>query len=427
YTSQAEIKRMNRRLELLYRETEWLNVLKSLKQFSMESYPAKELTAGWKIILRNQFHDIIPGSSINEVYKDAQREHAEAEQLAIKAWDEASSSVMEADSSYGWTLFNSAPWKRNDNFFIKVDEEGTWHDDHGNTLVSQRTEGGYIVQAHDVPSMGYASIFFKEDRASNAQIPFESHTSGISTPYYEIAWNEAGQLTKLYDKTHNREVLAEDSCGNVLQTFEDKPIMFDAWDIDIYYQEILTEVTQLISAEFIEAGALQPAIRFTWKYGSSLIAQDMTVYATSRRIDLKTYVDWQERQRLLKVAFPVEVRSTEATYDIQYGNVKRPTHWNTSWDYARFETVGHQWADLSEGGYGVSLLNDSKYGYDIKDHVMRLSLLKSPIHPDPYGDLGEHNFTYSLLPHENSWVEGNTVREAWQLNNPLTYKHGEVT
>src|SRR5699024_7862502 len=113
-----------------------------------------------------------------------------------------------------------------------------------------------------------------------------------------------------------------------------------------------------------------------WEFGSSTITQDMIVYAESRRIDFKTHVDWQERQRLLKVAFPVDVRSTEATYDNQYGNVKRPTHWNTSWDYARFETVGHQWADLSEGGYGVSLLNDSKYGYDIKDHVMRLSLLK---------------------------------------------------
>ena len=428
YTSQAEIKRMNRRLELLYRETEWLNVLQALKQQSMDSYPAKDLTEGWKIILRNQFHDIIPGSSINEVYKDAQIEHAEAEQYATKAWDEASSSIVNADSAEGWTVFNSAPWKRNDSFFIEVDEDGTWHDSDGNALVSQRTDGGHVVQAHDVPSMGYAPIYFKKDaETAKAQIPFESHNSGINTPFYEIEWNEVGQLTKLYDKTHKREVLADDSRGNVLQTFEDKPMMFDAWDIDIFYQEKMKEVTNLVSVQFMEQGSLQTVIRFKWEFGSSTITQDMIVYAESRRIDFKTHVDWQERQRLLKVAFPVDVRSTEATYDIQYGNVKRPTHWNTSWDYARFETVGHQWADLSEGGYGVSLLNDSKYGYDIKDHVMRLSLLKSPIHPDPYGDLGEHNFTYSLLPHENSWVEGNTVREAWQLNNPLTYKHGEVT
>ena len=428
YTSQAEIKRMNRRLELLYRETEWLNVLQALKQQSMDSYPAKDLTEGWKIILRNQFHDIIPGSSINEVYKDAQIEHAEAEQYATKAWDEASSSIVNADSAEGWTVFNSAPWKRNDSFFIEVDEDGTWHDSDGNALVSQRTDGGHVVQAHDVPSMGYAPIYFKKDaETAKAQIPFESYNSGINTPFYEIEWNEVGQLTKLYDKTHKREVLADDSRGNVLQTFEDKPMMFDAWDIDIFYQEKMKEVTNLASVQFMEQGSLQTVIRFKWEFGSSTITQDMIVYAESRRIDFKTHVDWQERQRLLKVAFPVDVRSTEATYDIQYGNVKRPTHWNTSWDYARFETVGHQWADLSEGGYGVSLLNDSKYGYDIKDHVMRLSLLKSPIHPDPYGDLGEHNFTYSLLPHENSWVEGNTVREAWQLNNPLTYKHGEVT
>src|SRR5699024_2172359 len=269
YTTQAEIKRMKRRLELLYRETEWLNVLQALKQQSMDSYSAKDLTEGWKIILRNQFHDIIPGSSINEVYKDAQIEHAEAEQYATKAWDEASSSIVKADSAEGWTVFNSAPWKRNDSFFIEVDEDGTWHDSDGNALVSQRTYAGHVVQAHAVPSMGYAPIYFKKDaETAKAQIPFESYNSGINTPFYEIEWNEVGQLTKLYDKTHNREVLADDSRGNVLQTFEDKPMMFDAWDIDIFYQEKMKEVTNLVSVQFMEQGSLQTVIRFKWEFGS---------------------------------------------------------------------------------------------------------------------------------------------------------------
>ncbi|MNI30003.1 alpha-mannosidase [compost metagenome] len=126
------------------------------------------------------------------------------------------------------------------------------------------------------------------------------------------------------------------------------------------------------------------------------------------------------------MAFPVSVRSTEATYDIQFGNVKRPTHWNTSWDYARFETVGHQWVDLSERGYGVSLLNDCKYGHDIKDHTIRLSLIKSAIFPDPQADLGEHKFTYSLLPHKGDWVDADTAKEAWFLNNPLHYTVGQA-
>jgi alpha-mannosidase len=152
----------------------------------------------------------------------------------------------------------------------------------------------------------------------------------------------------------------------------------------------------------------------------------MVLYAASPRIDFETKIDWHDQDQLLKVAFPVDIRATEATYDIQYGNVKRPTHWNTSWDYARFESVGHQWADLSERDYGVSLLNDCKYGHDIKDNVIRLTLLKSATYPDVKADQGEHLFTYSILPHAGSWYEGNTVRQAWELNNPLTYAEGHT-
>jgi alpha-mannosidase len=151
----------------------------------------------------------------------------------------------------------------------------------------------------------------------------------------------------------------------------------------------------------------------------------MTVYTGQRRIDYATEVDWHEQQQLLKVAFPVGIRSTEATYDIQFGNVKRPTHWNTSWDWARFESVGHQWADLSDRGYGVSLLNDSKYGYDIKDNVMRLTLIKSATHPDPHADQGLHSFTYALLPHQGDWLVGGTVQQAWLLNSPARYTQGQ--
>ncbi|MUV37266.1 Alpha-mannosidase [Lentibacillus sp. JNUCC-1] len=426
YTSQAFVKRMNRKLELLYRETEWLNVLAGLEAKTMADYPATALTDGWKTILRNQFHDIIPGSSITEVYEDAKVEYQEAEQWGRDAWAQASTSLLSQNENT-WTVFNSAPWKRNDLIYIDVDADGTWQDENGTWLDAQRADGGHYVQVKDVPSMGYASVTFKKASAGlNEDSPFTLHEGGLSTPFYNISWNDKGQLTKIFDLEYDREVLAPKARGNVLQTFEDKPMMFDAWDIDIFYQEKMTEVTDLVSVECIENGSLQAVVRFEWKFGSSVISQDMVTYADSRRIDFKTHVDWQERQRLLKVAFPVDIRSTEATYDIQYGNVKRPTHWNTSWDYARFETVGHQWADLSEGGYGVSLMNDCKYGYDIKDQTMRLSLLKSPIHPDPYADLGEHQFTYSLLPHDGSWQEGNTVREAWQLNNPLTSAEGEA-
>ena len=152
----------------------------------------------------------------------------------------------------------------------------------------------------------------------------------------------------------------------------------------------------------------------------------MVVYKYDRRIDFVTNVDWREQKQLLKVAFPVDVRSTMATYDVQFGNVKRPTHWNTSWDMARFETVAQQWVDLSQRDYGVSLLNNCKYGHDIKDNVIRLTLLKSATHPDPVQDQGEQNFTYSLLPHTGDFVEGSTVKKAYELNQPLTYINGAI-
>ncbi|WP_257348917.1 alpha-mannosidase [Pseudalkalibacillus decolorationis] len=430
YTSQAFMKRMNRKLELLYRECEWLSVLNGVHQNELSAYPQAELIKGWKTILRNQFHDIIPGSSIKEVYEDAREEYEEAEKLGKGVWRQSSKSLLKVKEENVWTVFNSSPWERNDMVFISDSEglgEGKWLDLKGNELIAQHTENGWYVQMENLPAMGYTTLEYHLDSESSGKLQqesFEITDSSIKTPFYSIKWNEQGHLTSIYDLENKREVLAKNESGNVFQVFEDKPLMFDAWDIDIFYQQKMEEVTLLQSIQLLEKGNVQASIRFIWKYGKSIIKQDMIVYANNRRIDFKTQVDWQEKQRLLKAAFPVDIRSTEATYDIQFGNVKRPTHWNTSWDYARFESVGHQWADLSEGGYGVSLLNDCKYGYDIKDNRMRISLLKAPVHPDPDADQGYHDFTYALLPHQGSWKEGNTVKEAWYLNNPLTHDEG---
>ncbi|MNO17882.1 Mannosylglycerate hydrolase [compost metagenome] len=431
YTSQAYNKRMNRKLELLYREAEWMNVMKAVAVGEWSSYPAASLADGWNIILRNQFHDIIPGSSIQEVYADSRIEYAEAQKYGTEALTLAAAGLTAEPSDPNVvTVYNSASFERCD--LIAIDEAdqksaiGIWLDEEGKELAAQQSDGTWYVRVEDLPALGSRTVSFRENvQPQQANSSFELHDHGLSTPHYEIKWNEAGQLISIYDKAASREVLAEGERGNVLQVFEDKPKMFDAWDIDLYYQEKMTEVKGLQSVERLTSGSLFATIRFTWSYMNSVIIQNMTVYKHSRRIDFATRVDWQERQQLLKTAFPVSVRSTEATYDIQFGNVKRPTHWNTSWDYARFETVGHQWADLSERGYGVSLLNDCKYGYDIKDNVLRLSLIKSAIYPDPDADLGEHEFKYSLLPHSGDWVEAGTVREAWELNNPLFYARGE--
>lgn len=431
YTSQAYNKRMNRKLELLYRETEWLNTLSSVLNGTWDNYPQEDLNSGWKIILRNQFHDIIPGSSIREVYEDSTKEYAESDAIARQAWDHASDSIVEHTPN-SFTVFNSAPWVRDDVLSIPLDEsneKGSWIDHTGQVIQTQRQANSWLLYVKGIPSMGYKVIHFQPDMEgpeANLSSPFTALDNGITTPHYEIQWNEKGQLTSIFDRRTNRQVLTKGEFGNVLQVFEDIPMDHDAWDVDIYYQQKVREVEDLIDISMIEQGPLQATIRFQWKYMDSTLTQDMVVSAHSRAIDFRTVVDWQEQQRLLKVAFPVDIRSTEATYDIQFGNVKRPTHWNTSWDWARFESVGHQWADLSERGYGVSLLNDCKYGYDIKDNVMRLSLIKSAIYPDYLADQGHHEFTYSLLPHEGDWVTGSTVQQAWYLNNPLIYHVGQA-
>ncbi|WP_411348041.1 alpha-mannosidase [Paenibacillus sp. WLX2291] len=437
YTSQAYNKRMNRKLELLYREAEWLNVWQSAISTDWSSYPQQQLNDGWKIVLRNQFHDIIPGSSIREVYEDSTVEYAEAWQIGTDALWQAQQTLVadhtdaaQSSASSTYTVWNSAPWASDGVMVIPAHTEaqtGSWTDAHGNALSAQLKHDHWVVHVKEVPSLGYTTITLDSatDTTEYAS-PFTVEQQRVLTPFYELEWNEYGQLTRLYDRQADREVLADGAKGNVLQLFEDKPLNFDAWDIDIYYQEKMKEVQQLTHTEVLETGMLRTVIQFVWSVGQSTIRQQMIVYADDRRIDFVTEADWQERQQLLKVAFPVNVRSTEATYDIQYGNVKRPTHWNTSWDTARFESVGHQWADLSDRGYGVSLLNDCKYGYDIKHNVLRLSLIKCAIHPDIEADQGHHEFTYSLLPHEGDWLQGGTVPAAWALNSPLRYSEGSA-
>lgn len=425
YTSQAYNKRMNRKLELLYREAEWLQAIGAAACGGW-SGQADGLREGWATILRNQFHDIIPGSSIGAVYKDSRLEYAEAEATGREALEAAVRRLAAPGEGTVVSVYNSAAFDRTELVEIAVSEaigtEGVWLKADGQPLRADYSDGRWLVLAEDVPATGAVNLRFEPAAAASAEregSAFAWDGRTLSTPYYELAFDEAGRIVRLYDLELAREVLPKGARANELQVFEDKPKMFEAWDIDLFYQEKQRQVTELRRFELVESGALRAVLRLEWAYGSSLIEQDLIVYAHDRRIDFVTRADWHERQQLLKVAFPVDIRATEATYDIQFGNVKRPTHWNTSWDYARFETVGHQWVDLSERGYGVSLLNDCKYGHDIKDNVIRLSLIKSAIDPDPHADQGEHQFTYSLFPHGGDWAQGGTARAAWCLNNPL--------
>lgn len=428
YTSQAYNKKMNRYLENYYRNVEWLTAMDAINKGDIKEAKQDELTEGWKIILTHQFHDIIPGSSINEVYKDSHVNYEKAEAIAKEIEQSVFTNIMGAEEST-WTVINNTNWGRSDYAHIVTEAKGQFVDEAGNVLKAQETHNGYVVYVDNIPAMGWKVIKLVDNTSNSVENNTNVFTFAdgiIETPFYHVELNEVGHMTSLVDKKADRQVLAKGAKANVIQMFEDKPLAHEAWDIDIYYQEKMREVTDLTRMEVTEKGPLHMVVRLEWNYMNTKIKQDMTFYVEDKRIDFKTWVDFRERKQLMKVAFPVDIRSTYATYDVQYGNVQRPTHWNTSWDWARFETVAHKWVDLSERNYGVSLMNDCKYGHDIKNNVIRLTLLKSATHPDTEQDQGEHEFTYSLLPHEGSWVDADTEIRAYYLNNPLKVEAGKA-
>ncbi|WP_461218074.1 alpha-mannosidase [Lapidilactobacillus salsurivasis] len=415
YTSQAYVKKANRRSELILRQ---LEILFSLMEMSgQQKYPKDEIFYMWEVILRNQFHDIIPGSSIHEVYQD---NHVEMEGLFEQARSLLAPLQPTKDDL---AIFNLANWQRSQLVELpKVSLGQVYVDEAGNQIRSYESNNKLFALVEAVPALGKKVLkVVNGENEAKTPLPVVASHMGIENDSYLISWNKEGQLTSIFDKRLGREILS--GTGNVFQLFEDKPMNFDAWDIDIYYQEKFKElVADQVTIK--QPNGIFQAVEFSFKFGQSILKQEMRLYHHTQRIDFITDVDWQERQQLLKVKFDVDVRSTYATYDIQYGNVRRPNNWNTSWEMAKFETVAHQWMDLSQHDFGVSLLNDSKYGCDVKGQRMRLSLLKGAIYPDPTADIGKHHFVYSLFPHQGDFVEGRTVQEAWEINEaPLVLRN----
>ena len=219
-----------------------------------------------------------------------------------------------------------------------------------------------------------------------------------------------------------RELLPEGKCGNVIMSYEDRPHNFDAWDINHYYTEKTWEIGDAAEMTIEEEGPIRATIRIEHHYLDSVVTQYISFYRDLYQIDIRNEIDWNEKQVLLRCYFPVDVHTDEATYEIQYGNVKRPTHYNTSWDDARFEVCAHKWIDLSEDGYGLSVLNDCKYGYSVDENSIALTMLKSATNPDPTADQEMHEFTYALMPHEGDWRQAQVPGRAYEFNIPVTVK-----
>lgn len=409
YTTEGKNKWHNRKLEYALTETEWLSTLALLHG---GSYDRERIHDCWEQVLCAQFHDTIPGSSIREVYEDTDKIYAQVwDDVHQMRMDACNALVVQAPSC--WSILRFADTGVKSLVFIPEKGDGIFKDREGSTLPAQKLDGGYLVEKAWKP-VSSESLTFIPATVERTESPFRADLdSGVlETPFYRIRWDENGNLSSVWDKENRREVLC--GKGNVLRIYEDRPTMYDAWDMDIFYTQKY-EDAKLEGVSCTEDGALRMKLKFTYTYRASRFEQEMVVYSGSRRIDFVTVAHWHEDHRLLRALFDVDVRSTKATYDVQFGHVERPTHWNTSWDWARFEVCGHKWADLSESDYGVSLLSDCKYGYSVKDTVMGISLLKSSKNPDTQADMGEHHFTYSLLPHAGC-LGSETVDQSISLN-----------
>ena len=391
YTSQAKNKRNNRKCEFLYEKAETLAVMD--EKLNGAKYPEKALHDGWETILLNQFHDIIPGSSIKEVYEVSSKQYEQLKlagrEVVSKAYSDIAQSI---DTDGGVLVFNPNSFKGDG--AVKID--------------------GVTYCVHDIPPKGYKVISMPEKKGK-----VRVCDNGVENDFFRLTVDENGTLSEIYDKRNMRDVLKKNARGNVITAYEDLPRDYDNWEISNYYTDKSWEVNDVKSVKPISDGA-RAGFEIEKAFLNSTVKQKIWLYDDIDRIDFETYIDWKESHILLKAAFPVDVNTDKATYDIQFGSVERPTHYNTSWDSARFEVCAHKYADISEYSYGVSLINDCKYGHAIHDGVMSLTLLKSGTYPDPTADKCEHFFTYSLYPHAGDYREAGTIKQAYDLNNPMT-------
>jgi alpha-mannosidase len=424
YTTQAKNKRSNRKSEFLLRDAEFFDAITLIlaRKRTEHSVDPKRavydvtgmgksgsnthraaLDRAWKLVLLNQFHDIIPGSSIHWVYQDSNRDYETVRLLGESVRDSALSTL---EALIDTSAFASPVLISNTLGFSRRE-------------VIQLPEGN--LASVDVPACGYLVVENNDAPLQSVEHPVKAakNRDGVilENGLIRIKINARGQLTSIYDLQARREALS--GTANVFHLHEDIPNQWDAWDVDIFHKEKYQALDQIDQLELVESGPLRASVKVVRSFGQSRIEQQIILRAGSARIDFPTQVDWRENQKLLKVAFPVAIRAMNATYEIQYGHLERPTHMNTSWDLARFEVCAQKWADLSEPGYGVALLNDCKYGYDIHGNILSLSLLRSSTSPDPLADRGQHQFTYALLPHAGGLKEGLVLEEAYALNVPL--------
>jgi len=454
FTTQAETKRRIRRSEELMLNAEKFSAISSL--LFGRPYPTDDMKLEWKNLLFDHFHDIMPGSGIAVNYLDAKRNLENVDRFAEDAirasYHEIAAHVNTQGEGVPVMVFNPLSWSRTEVVELEaqlpapakqievVDSKGKpaetqlLHLDPG-------THRAKFLLLSKTPSLGYETYFV---RAAATASPVHSLLKASSASDSLTLENEflrvkvdpqTGCMTSLYDKHSNAESLApaetdtggpkNATCGNLLQTFVDKPKQWDAWNIDADFEDKHWDLDKADEVKLVESGPLRAVIQVKNHFQNSTFVRDIILYAGVPRVDVKMQADWHEKHILLKVAFPLSAHNDKATFEIPYGSVERPTTRNTPAEKAQFEVPAERWADISDSKHGFSLLNDCKYGYDSKGNVLRLSLLRSPEYPDPHADEGRHEFTYSLYPHGGGWKDALTIRRGYELNYKLISTQAE--
>ena len=413
-TSIAGIKRGNRKSELAMRDAEFLCTLGALRGVS---YPHGELLELWKRLLINQFHDILPGSSIAEVNDEALADFAAiiegAHGLGCEALDEAG---LCGDTEDAVLVLNSLSWDRTDPFAIASIPGRRPVGCQAQAVTDVFGQESLLVGGVTLPALGGVAIHLEDGKPEAAASPFTVAGDRVLTPFAEVQFGLEGEIVSFLDLASGRELVREDGALNLFLLGEDIPQQYDNWDIDEDQRRKLSASATFVDREVVADGPLQLRLRGHYEFGESSLCQDIVFHAGTARVDFETVVDWREKHQLLKVAFELDVLADFARHEIQYGFVERPTHRNYPQDRARFEVCAHKWTDLAETNFGVALLNDCKYGVDVLEGDIRLSLLKGGTHPDPRGDAGMHPMTYSLLPHAGPFSASAVVLPAYELN-----------
>jgi alpha-mannosidase len=422
YTSQARTKKNTRKVEFALREAEfWGAAAASLGKFQ---FPGQLMLDNWQTVLLLQFHDILPGSSIRRVYQEAEAMHGGVIRSAQAIAEAARQSI--GGQTNGLTIFNSLSWERK--ALVELPAGcGAIADSSGKALLTQ-TEDGKTLSEVTVPSCGWTTVYPKP---AGAQVDpdlsakaLHASVNRLENEFLRLELNASGEITSIFDKEGNREIAAG-PC-NSFKLYKDVPGWFDAWDIDSMYEDCPLEIDPKATLELVAEGPLVAVLRLTRKINSSTLQQEISLRRGSRMVEFDTRVDWQESHKLLKVAFPVNLHANEALHEIQFGHISRPNHRSRPFDANRFEVSNHKWSALVEATHGFAILNDCKYGLNVLDNSINLTLLKSALSPDMTADKGQQTFKYAIYAWNGSMADSDLLENAYALNCPVTVQAGDA-